>query len=643
MLVVVLAILAASIAALIYAFKFNPSPNWYFFWGGITGIVLISILSPGFFTLQPNEARVLILFGHYKGTVRESGFHWGNPFYANGSQGMQFSAAVAILVAIAVGFINKDERLNLTKIIDALESGGKNVITVAVACSMSYMGGGMAVVTDGSGGDGSQNTEMPPTLYFGSDQYSVCNNFQIEKGRDLSLLDVKGYKQVCVLGARAAQTFFNYTDPVGREMQVNGLPYTVVGVYKEKDPDSQWSMTIGGDLIIAPGVTGGVVLQDVTLSGTIRNLGSAPVEQYASTPGEVPGATTTTPENVPALNWTYITGPDGKKIPYFAGVPVNTFGSGSFYWDASGRRLTYSGTDFTTRFGIDVSAYQNRSITSKTIDWNAAKNDGVEFAFVRIGLRGTSTGGLNADGFYAQNIDGAMERGQRKVTCENYYDGNREITIPLDPLLTPQENAAKYFKRYAKAKTAEKYLKEQMEIARRDVAYLESVLEEIAEAETEQDFNDIRSELKDAGFLRQKGREKRGLQRPAKPREFRTTAGLRVLVGRNNRQNDKLTRDADRRDIWFHTQKIHGSHVILCAGGTAPDQGSIVEAAKIAACAASEPQTACGFWRTASQVPTSWRNTMMTSTSTVFTAVLIVSALLAPMAYAGRRADADDL
>lgn len=176
-----------------------------------------------------------------------------------------------------------------------------------------------------------------------------------------------------------------------------------------------------------------------------------------------------------------------------------------------------------------------------------------------------------------------MERGQRKLTCENYYDGNREIIIPLDPLLTPQENAAKYFKRYAKAKTAEKYLKEQMEIARRDATYLDSVLEEIAEAETEQDFNDIRSELKDAGFLRQKGREKKGLQRSAKPREFRTTAGLRVLVGRNNRQNDKLTRDADRRDLWFHTQKIHGSHAILCAGGGTPDQGSIVEAAKIAA------------------------------------------------------------
>lgn len=176
-----------------------------------------------------------------------------------------------------------------------------------------------------------------------------------------------------------------------------------------------------------------------------------------------------------------------------------------------------------------------------------------------------------------------MEKGQRKLTCENYYDEGREIEILLDPLLTPQENAAKYFKRYAKAKTAERYLKEQMEIARHDAAYLESVLEEIAEAETEQDFNDIRAELKDAGFLRQKGKEKRGLQRPAKPREFRTTAGLRVLVGRNNRQNDRLTHDADRRDLWLHTQKIHGSHVILRTDGGEPDRESIVEAAILAA------------------------------------------------------------
>ena len=71
-----------------------------------------------------------------------------------------------------------------------------------------------------------------------------------------------------------------------------------------------------------------------------------------------------------------------------------------------------------------------------------------------------------------------MERGQTKLVCENYYDENcAEITIQMDPLLTPQQNAAKYYKRYTKAKTAEKYLREQMDIARRDLEYLESILE----------------------------------------------------------------------------------------------------------------------------------------------------------------------
>ena len=176
-----------------------------------------------------------------------------------------------------------------------------------------------------------------------------------------------------------------------------------------------------------------------------------------------------------------------------------------------------------------------------------------------------------------------MERGQSKLTCENFYDENcAAITIPLDPLLTPQQNAAKYYKRYNKAKTAEKHLREQMEIARRDLEYLESVLEEIDKAELEQDFNDIRDELREAGFLRRQG--KKEIRRPAKPREFRTSTGYRVLVGRNNRQNDKLTmKDADHRDIWLHTQKIHGSHTILCTEGKAMDDDTIVEAAKIAA------------------------------------------------------------
>lgn len=177
-----------------------------------------------------------------------------------------------------------------------------------------------------------------------------------------------------------------------------------------------------------------------------------------------------------------------------------------------------------------------------------------------------------------------MERGQSRLECENYYEAGAPVSIPLDPLLTPQQNAAKYYKRYAKAKTAEKYLREQMDLARRDLEYLESVLAELAQAETEADYLDVRAELREAGFLKKQGKGKKEKSRPAAPWEFCTSSGLRVLVGRNNRQNDKLTmKDADRRDLWLHTQKIHGSHVILRCAGRAPSEDDIAEAAMLAA------------------------------------------------------------
>ncbi len=177
-----------------------------------------------------------------------------------------------------------------------------------------------------------------------------------------------------------------------------------------------------------------------------------------------------------------------------------------------------------------------------------------------------------------------MERGQSRLEGENYYEAGAPASIPLDPLLTPQQNAAKYYKRYAKAKTAEKYLREQMDLARRDLEYLESILAEIAQAETEADYLDIRAELREAGFLKKQGRGKKEKSRPAAPWEFCTSSGLRVLAGRNNRQNDKLTlKDADRRDLWLHTQKIHGSHVILRCAGRTPSEEDIAEAAMVAA------------------------------------------------------------
>ena len=178
-----------------------------------------------------------------------------------------------------------------------------------------------------------------------------------------------------------------------------------------------------------------------------------------------------------------------------------------------------------------------------------------------------------------------MEKGAPALRAQNYYEeGCPEIDIPLDPLLTPQQNAAKYFKRYSKAKTAEKYLTEQMALARRERDWLESVLDELSRAETEQDFLDIRRELREAGYGKDRPGGKREPKRGGgRPRVFRSSGGLRILVGRSNTQNDQLVRDAYKSDYWFHTQRIHGSHVILCAQGGEPDSRSMTEAAVLAA------------------------------------------------------------
>lgn len=179
-----------------------------------------------------------------------------------------------------------------------------------------------------------------------------------------------------------------------------------------------------------------------------------------------------------------------------------------------------------------------------------------------------------------------MEKGMKSVRAVDYYDPEgKEVDIPLDPLLTPQQNAAKYYKEYNKAKTAEQMLTVQLEKGRRELEYLNSVLENISLAEGERDLQEIRQELSDTGYLRRPAKARAREKRVAgKPMEFRSSAGLRISVGKNNSQNDQLTTKlAFKSDIWLHTQKIHGSHVILWTQGEAPDVQSLTEAAQLAA------------------------------------------------------------
>ncbi len=221
-------------------------------------------------------------------------------------------------------------------------------------------------------------------------------------------------------------------------------------------------MTISGDLLIAPGVTGAVTLDNVAITGEIRNFSSvtpqittpsaeapitpeAPVTPELPLPPEEPG----TPNSGDDFDWGIVVVPtpvdpsapstpeqpagpgiqpsevytpgittgetfdySDRKIPVYAGTERSQLQHGDFTWSAEHPdRLAYNGSQFRTRFGIDVSAYQNRASANETIDWQAVRNDGVDFAFVRIGLRGYSSGKLAEDAFYRQNIEGAMNAG----------------------------------------------------------------------------------------------------------------------------------------------------------------------------------------------------------------------------------------
>ena len=183
----------------------------------------------------------------------------------------------------------------------------------------------------------------------------------------------------------------------------------------------------------------------------------------------------------------------------------------------------------------------------------------------------------------------AMSRGQSVLRAQDYYDpACPEVDIPLDPLLTPQQNAARYYKDYKKAQKAEEMLTLQIEKNRGELDYLDSVLQMITLSEGDRDLQEIRQELMDNGYLKQHRRKMtaKGKQKivHAKPLEFRSSGGLTILVGKNNSQNDRLThREADKRDLWLHAQKLHGSHVILKTGGLPPDERSLTEAAMLAA------------------------------------------------------------
>lgn len=276
------------------------------------------------------------------------------------------------------------------------------------------------------------------------------------------------------------------------------------------------------------------------------------------------------------------------------------------YVDSAGAPLEYHITSLSMYEGCDIKTfddlmkamewyYENRRETSRLLQRKNALIRPVKAAIEKAELKKQR---LLEDLLRAENAEkmklygelltaniNSIPGGAREARVTNYYTGE-EVTIPLDPRKDPGDNAQHYFKRYRKSKTAAVEKKSQLEDTETNIEYLGSVLASIEQAKKAGDLTDIRSEIEDSGIIKRSGQKKfkKTKKQKAEPKEYVTSDGFTVLVGRNNRENDILTLEiADKGDYWLHTKDIPGSHVILRARGKEPTETAILEAASLAA------------------------------------------------------------
>lgn len=178
-----------------------------------------------------------------------------------------------------------------------------------------------------------------------------------------------------------------------------------------------------------------------------------------------------------------------------------------------------------------------------------------------------------------------LSKGDVICELENYYDAEGKTErIALDPMLTPAQNAQKYYRDYRKAQTAEKYLSRLIAQGESELEYLDAVLDELSRARDSRELAEIRAELADEGYIKKQKQTAKKQPAALPPIKYISGDGYTILVGRSNRQNDRLTlREASKNDIWLHVSKQPGAHVIISAkGGEIPDS-TVEQAAELAA------------------------------------------------------------
>ena len=176
----------------------------------------------------------------------------------------------------------------------------------------------------------------------------------------------------------------------------------------------------------------------------------------------------------------------------------------------------------------------------------------------------------------------AIERGAGKLKAVNYYDENcAEITIELDKTLTPSQNAQKYYKKYAKLKRTKQSVESQKEVAEAQKEYLSGIGAHICAGETLSDLEEIEEELISLQLLKRVETRKKSKSPP--PYRSYLFEGFKILAGRNNIQNERLTKSLAPDDLWLHTQKYHSSHVAVISEGRTVPESVIKVAAEICA------------------------------------------------------------
>lgn len=177
-----------------------------------------------------------------------------------------------------------------------------------------------------------------------------------------------------------------------------------------------------------------------------------------------------------------------------------------------------------------------------------------------------------------------LEKGALFYELENYYSNGEKVKIPVDPALTPMQNAQRYFKEYRKKQTAQSKLNAFIREAQDEADYLETVIDSLERCETSASLSAIRQELADGGYIRSQKKNGKNNQKPQPPLEFKSSDGFKILVGRNNLQNDRLTvKTANNHDLWLHTKDFPGSHTIIESNMREFSEQSIYEGAMLAA------------------------------------------------------------